>query len=111
MLKNILLIAALFSAPLYAADNNRQKAPVPPPPPLPNDGFQEQDSLKADVIIRRGKTRVIEEYRINGQLYMVRVIPKNGKPYYIRYPEGENGRMIRRELDDIQTPYWKLFSW
>jgi hypothetical protein len=89
------------------------KAKVPPPPPipdLPDMGGNEQD-IHADVTIRKGKDEVVEEYRIHGQLYMVRVIPSVGKPYYLRYPEGANGRVIRRELDDIQTPYWKLFEW
>jgi hypothetical protein len=40
---------------------------------------------------------------------MVRIIPKVGKPYYIKY--SEDGNQIRGELEDIQTPYWKLFEW
>ncbi len=83
---------------------------VPPPPALP-EGVDNEDSMQADVVIRKGKDKVIEEFRVNGQLYMVRITPKIGKPYYIRYPDGANGRTIRRELDDINTPFWKLFEW
>lgn len=115
-----LLACAGFVLPVQAADEKKtrdpktestKKADVPPPPPAVSGDFQEQDEIKADVTIRRGKDKVIEEYRINGRLYMVRVIPTRGKPYYIRYPEGEHGRVIRKELDDIQTPFWKLFEW
>lgn len=90
-----------------------EKAEVPPPPPIPDlpDMTGDEQDIHADVTIRKGKEEVIEEYRVNGQLYMVRVIPNVGKPYYLRYPDGPNGRVIRRELDDIQTPFWKLFEW
>ena len=83
---------------------------VPPPPALP-EGVDGEQSMQADVVIRKGADKVIEEYRVNGELYMVRITPKIGKPYYIRYPDGAKGRTIRKELDDINTPFWKLFEW
>ena len=86
-------------------------APVPPPPNLPPAAADNDDSMQADVVIRKGKDGVVEEYRVNGELYMVRITPNVGKPYYIRYPDGEKGRQIRKDLDDINTPYWKLFEW
>jgi hypothetical protein len=85
-------------------------APVPPPPNLP-PAMDDDDSMQADVVIRKGKDEVIEEFRVNGELYMVRITPNVGKPYYIRYPDGEKGKQIRKDLDDINTPFWKLFEW
>ncbi|NOY67832.1 MAG: DUF2782 domain-containing protein [Gammaproteobacteria bacterium] len=109
--KQLLLITisglSLMSSGLYAATPS---AEVPPPPVIP-DEFEEQSNIKADVTIRKGKNKVIEEYRINGALYMVRIIPTIGKPYYLKFPEGENGPAIRSELESIQTPFWKLFEW
>ncbi len=101
-------LLALLAAPLAQAED--KPAEVPAPPDIP-EGFDEQDSFEADVVIRKGKDRVIEEYRVNGELYMVRITPKVGKPYYIRYPDGPKGRVIRKELEDINTPFWKLFEW
>lgn len=83
---------------------------VPPPPAIP-DKFEEQSRIQADVVIRKGKNKVIEEYRINGDLYLVRIIPTVGKPYYIRYPDGAAGPAIRSDLEEIKTPFWKLFEW
>ena len=105
----------ILSAILALGGNNlalaeEKPVEVPPPPAIP-EGFDELDSIEADVVIRKGKDKVIEEYRVNGQLYMVRITPKVGKPYYIRYPDGPEGRVIRKELDDINTPFWKLFEW
>jgi len=92
------------------AEDKPADVPVPPPPAI-SENVDEEANIKADVTIRKGKDKVVEEYRINGDLYMVRVIPRVGKPYYIKYPEGSSGRVIRRELDDIKTPFWTLFEW
>ncbi len=109
--KLITMFSILSLSTAVTAGN--QKPEVPPPPDMPADfkDFDEQSSIKADVTIHKGKKKVIEEYRINGRLYMIRVIPKIGKPYYIRYSDAASGQAIRRELDDISTPFWKLFEW
>lgn len=105
-----ILLTLLLSVAINSAQAEEKTVDVPPPPLIP-EGFDEEDSIKTDVVIRKGKDGVIEEFRVNGQLYMVRITPNKGKPYYIRYPEGEKGRMIRQDLDDINTPFWKLFEW
>ena len=112
MKKQLLTLLLIMAFPAIAvAEEKPQAAEVPVPPPVISEDFAEQDNFKADVTIRKGKEKVIEEYRVNGELYMVRIIPKIGKPYLIRYPEGANGRVIRRELSDIDTPFWTLFEW
>lgn len=65
---------------------------------------------QADITIIRKKTKTIEEYRINGRLYKVKVTPKFGPPYYLLYPEG-SGLSLGEELEGTQTPYWNLFRW
>ena len=108
-LTGLLLIICSFSVIAEPPPGSMQ---LPEPPPLPEEYVQEAEEnseTKADVTIRRDKKKVIEEYRINGRLYMVRITPKGGKPYYIKY--SEDGNVIRGELEDIQTPYWKLFEW
>jgi hypothetical protein len=105
------LFTILLAASLSGISRAEEKAVEVPPPPVIPEGFDEDDSIQADVTIRKGKDKVIEEFRVNGALYMVRITPKIGKPYYLRYPEGEKGRVIRKELDDINTPFWKLFEW
>lgn len=66
----------------------------------------------ADVRIIRKADAVMEEYRFNGQLYMVKVIPKVGKAYYLYDQEGR-GKMIRQEESPshLEPPRWTLFSW
>lgn len=52
---------------------------------------------------------VVTEYRVAGQVRMVKVQPPRGPAYYL-YDHG-NGKI---EGDDHKQPpqtYWKLFSW
>lgn len=114
---------SLFSAGLPAAEPVRPgEAEVPAPPPMPEgpepphvyddeEGFDGRKQVQADVTIIREKDRTLEEYRVNGELYMVKVNPSRGKPYYLLYKSGAGNHPVRRELDDLQTPYWKLFEW
>ncbi len=36
-----------------------------------------------DVVLRETSERTIYEYRLNGQLNMIKVVPKKGKPYFL----------------------------
>jgi hypothetical protein len=113
MLRYLVVPLLFYAAATWAADDAAQKkAPVPPPPPMSNSSSADQmPVLKPDVTIRKEKEQTVEEYRINGELYKVKVIPKHGKPYYLLYPNGPAGKPVRRELGELQTPYWVIFSW
>ncbi|MFI8718253.1 DUF2782 domain-containing protein [Stenotrophomonas sp. NPDC077464] len=50
----------------------------------------------------------IEEYRVAGQLRMVKVTPSRGAPYYM-YEGGQTGG--DRSRDGVSPVYWKLYSW
>ncbi len=111
-----LLAGLLFSMPLMAVAADDLEAPPPPPDSVEKDpgGIvdpAEADQFKPEVTIIRREHEVVEEYRINGQLYKVKVTPTKGKPYYLLYPHGPQGAPIRRDIDDLRTPYWVIFSW
>ena len=38
---------------------------------------------RPDVTLIAGEERTVHEYRHNGQLRMIKVVPKRGKPYYL----------------------------
>ena len=101
----ILLALAL---PAAAQDRPVGLQPVPEPPPPP-PGYQPDPALEPQVtIIRRGEDRV-EEYRINGRLYMIKVTPPHGVPYYLVDDKGD-GRMTRQEPMDsgLRVPMWVI---
>ncbi|HXX83886.1 MAG TPA: DUF2782 domain-containing protein [Casimicrobiaceae bacterium] len=83
--------------------------PVPQAPPPPPEVANESD-LEPQVTIVRRERETIEEYRVSGRLIMVKVTPRNGRPYYL--VEGPNGAFVRRDSLDtgLRVPMWLLFS-
>ena len=82
--------------------------PVPDIPPPP--GMVETEMEPTVTIVQRGEDRV-EEYRLRGRLYMIKVSPKVGKPYYLVDPRGD-GQM--RRFDDLSpnfvVPMWMIWA-
>jgi len=102
----ILAALALCGAPALAQQRPADLQPlpeVPPPPPM-----VESPSEPQVTITKRGEDQV-EEYRVNNRLYMVKVTPPHGKPYYLIDRAG-NGAWIRQEgLDNrLSVPMWVL---
>ncbi len=81
------------------------------PPVIPQQ-VESGEVLEPDVTIRKGKEKTHYEYRINGQLYMVKVVPDIGPAYYLVDTDGD-GTLESREqaIDEISVPRWVLFSW
>lgn len=68
------------------------------------------DVTGADVarkVMDNGDT--VEEYRVGGQLRMVKVTPTRGAPFYM-YDRNGDGRMDS-DKDGTKPVYWKLYSW
>ncbi len=64
------------------------------------------------VTITRRPGSTLEEYRYNGTLYMVKIIPDKGYPYYLIDSDG-NGSFDRR-INPLENPHlvqWRLWSW
>lgn len=116
-----LLILAVLIAPVLAAEpassgvknKTPATAPAPPPPPenynppaapeLPDAGQPEPE-----VTITTKGTEIHEEYRLNGRLYMIKVVPKKGKPYYLIDHEG-SGQFRRSDFESrIAIPTWVI---
>lgn len=108
-----LVLFALLASPAHAQETSPLDAPAPPPPPFVEDTPlpQEQSEPQVTIIERRGET--VEEYRIAGQLYMIRVVPKNGPPYYLVDADGDgNLESTMNELDPrIMIPSWVILRW
>lgn len=87
-------------------------APVPEPPELPSR-LEDGQPIEPQVTIVRKKDAVVEEYRANGRLFMVKVTPAVGPAYYLMDRDGD-GRMESRMSkisDEIAVPQWVIFSW
>ena len=60
-----------------------------------------------DVVIVAGEDRTVYEYRQNGQLRMVKIVPKIGRPYYLVPADETRGF---GDLEQAQTliPRWVI---
>jgi hypothetical protein len=108
-----LLLALLFGAtvlPVAAQTRPADLQPIPEPPPPP-PGMIDDAALEPQVTIRKKGEDKVEEYRINGQLYMIKVTPPHGTPYYLVDPKG-NGGFVRQELmgteKSLAVPMWVI---
>ncbi len=85
---------------------------VPEPPEIP-EAVRSGEALEPEVtIVQRGENTV-EEFRINGRLFKIRITPSSGPPYYLIDTDGDGLLETRRDNDitDINIPQWVLFSW
>lgn len=65
----------------------------------------------AEVTTRTVDGDQIEEYRVQGQLQVVKVTPKRGKTYYLIDRNGD-GRLDSSKGEGPVSPVmWKLFEW
>lgn len=88
---------------------NLQPVPDPPPPP---PGFELDPALEPQVTILKRGTDTVEEYRIAGKLYMIKVTPATGPGYYLIDEKGD-GKFTRQDSFDsgIRPPMWVIHSW
>lgn len=70
------------------------------------------DLADAQVAVRTEKNGdVIEEYRVGGNLRMVKVTPSRGPAYYL-VDENGDGRLDNSKGEGPVSPvYWKLYGW
>lgn len=108
-MKNFVLALMLTTLPAIAAD----KAPAPPagstlvPDGAPGVGISEEPSI---TIRNKGRERV-EEYRIKGKLYMLKVTPPKGKPYFLVDQLGR-GEFTRNDgaAPPAAVPQWVILG-
>ena len=107
------VLALMVSSALMAQDDLEKPPPLPEKDvPIPPKIAQEQ--IEPTVTIREEEERLIEEYRLNGQVYMVKITPKGGVPYYYIDTDGD-GRLEldadQQALNPVQPVYWKIKEW
>jgi hypothetical protein len=119
----ILLLVAPFA---WAQDQQPSDDPAAPPPLPPpraatgDDGVAippkvQDEQIDPDVRISEdAEGNLVEEYRQDGQVYMVKVTPRVGPAYYYFDDDGD-GQLELRESDAAAYPvkpvYWKVKEW
>jgi uncharacterized protein DUF2782 len=102
----LLALALPLAAQAPVKPPNLQPVPEPPPPP----GLELDPALEPQVTILKRGTDTVEEYRVAGKLYMIKVTPAHGVPYYLVDRQGD-GKFVRDETQSqIRPPMWVIFS-
>ena len=106
------LCAALVVASLVCAQETVRLEDLPDAPPPP-DPVVSGEVLEPDVTIIQKEDRTIEEYRLNGRLYLVKITPTRGPAYYLMDSDGDGHLESRMSqlYSDFVIPKWVLFSW
>ena len=113
-MRRILLVLLLISAPVWAQQTAQpgelQPLPAVPPPPPGMEAFDA--ALEPQVTIVKAEKETREEFRIKGKLYMVKVTPSVGKPYYLVDRQGD-GSFVEADIapNPIRPPMWVIHSW
>ncbi len=102
----VCIVAAFMSVNVLAEESSLEKPPVIPEP------LADGESIEPEVSIIQREDKTIEEYRVNGQLYMIKVTPSIGKPYYLLDNDGDGSfETTKHDLDSMVVPNWILFEW
>ena len=109
------LLLVLFVGTACAAEApaaGKPAAPLPPPPLPPASASGQNSVPEPQVTIKTRGSEIIQEYRTNGRLYMVKITPSHGYPYYLIDTTGDGKLDSRRnQLENPPINQWILFSW
>jgi hypothetical protein len=120
------LLASLTLGPLAGASLGpaalAEEPPIAQPPAAGAGGFLQApeamespvtgEAVEPDITIREEGQQLITEYRVNGLLYMVRIQPQVGPPYYLLDTDGDGTMDVRESAPrDNAVPQWVLFRW
>lgn len=109
----LLIILVTFIPVLAFAESPSSEAQEQgiPDPPLP---VQSGEALEPDITIIRRGTKTIHEYRMDGKLYKVKIIPDIGPAYYMVDKDGDGSMEEVRSSDlekGIDVQQWEIYSW
>jgi hypothetical protein len=81
-------------------------------PPEATPPAESDELIEPQVTILRRGQDLVEEYRVSGLLYMVKITPSKGYPYFLIDSDGDGSLETRRsELSNPEIPQWVLFRW
>jgi hypothetical protein len=110
----VLLAMVAIQLPLVAVADAPQPSMPPadlqplediPPPIVGND--ENPDEPEITIVKKDGET--IEEYRVGGQLYMMKVTPAHGVPYYLHKEDQDGAWVNNGPVPPMSIPRWTIF--
>lgn len=117
-MRDFAVILTLLFSPVFisvgVAANEAPADPTPPAdlPPPPTDSLNgEIPEPEVRIITRPQET--VEEYRVGGALYMIKVTPKQGAAYYLVDTDGDGNLETQRSAlgPRMAIPGWVILRW
>ncbi len=72
------------------------------------------DDYVPERTVKQYENRSVEEYRVNDNVYMVKITPRRGQPYYLVDPDGSGQFEWRRHSGGLETdvgvPRWTMLK-
>ncbi len=110
MRRLISLLALVAALPVMAQNRDLQPLPAVPPPPPGMEAFDA--ALEPQVSIVQSEKETREEFRIKGRLYMIKVTPAVGKPYFLIDRQGDGNFIESDTIGPVtKPPMWIIDSW
>ncbi len=105
----IVLLSIVSMAAIAAANTPADSGNESTPIEFDAGADTSQPGDEPQVTITPPKDAVVEEYRIGNKLYMIKITPKAGPPYYLVDDQGD-GKFVRQESLDsgFRPPRWVL---
>lgn len=69
------------------------------------------DPAGETVTIRNDGDNTYYEFRVNGKVSEIKVVPKIGKPYYLIPTHEQDGDFMRKDNPEMRVPSWVIFRW
>ncbi|ROH86317.1 DUF2782 domain-containing protein [Pseudomethylobacillus aquaticus] len=111
LIRCLLLLATVLPVLAYAGGQPPVLEPLPEPPPPPA-GMELDPNAEPEVTIIQKGEDTVEEYRINGELYMQKITPAGGKKPYYLLKEDQEGGWSRMDGPNppLVIPKWVIFN-
>ncbi len=107
MRRLLVLLAFVATSALAQTSKPADLQPLPAIPPPPPEIVPFDSALEPQVTIRKREGDTIEEYRRDGRMYMIKVTPPHGVPYYLVDTQGDGNFSRMETLDDrTRVPMW-----
>ena len=106
----------IFASMQLFAQQDLEKPPEIPPADTKEQALPpkvQDEQIEPTVTIHEEKEGRVEEYSLNGQVYMVKVTPKAGPAYYYIDTDGDGvlETAPSKGLEPVHPVYWKLKEW
>ncbi len=105
----VVAIAPSTSLAQGKVEKQAQAQPLPAVPPPPPEMLPFDAALEPQVTITKRGADTVEEFRVRGKLYMIKVTPSTGAPYYLMDRQGDGNFTAMGTMDgNLRVPQWVI---